>query len=87
MNESELVRMGARVVAVVDAVEKAHPEMYLDTIRRLVDVREWMVGMECLFDNLHEEEFYLATDLYLELVEIGKFLGIESRYWENLKVV
>jgi hypothetical protein len=85
MNESELIRVGARVSAAVDAVENAHPDMCSDTIRELVSVREWMVGMECLFDNLHEEEICLAADLYLELVELGKLLGIESRYWEGLK--
>jgi hypothetical protein len=81
-----MVRFGARVSAAMDAIERAHPAMRLDTIRELVRVREWMVGMECLFDNLHEDDLLLATDLYRELVEIGKFLSIEPRCWENLKV-
>jgi hypothetical protein len=87
VDKLDLVLLGERVNAAVDAVERMHPEMRLDDVKDFVRVREWKLGMECMLDNLNEKHVYLAKNLYVDLTEIGKVLGMEPHYWESLSVV
>ncbi len=85
MNKAELLQLGQRVNKAVDAVARACPEASLDIVRDLVAVREWMVGMEFLFDNLGEvADVHLEPELRVELVAIAKILRIAPVYWADM---
>jgi hypothetical protein len=80
-DEQALRDVEEKVRAAFDSVERAYPGLPLEELRDLVEVGEWKVAMECLFDNLSNDSLVLPRELYFELVGVGQLLGLNSRYW------
>jgi hypothetical protein len=58
----------------------------MDFVKELVDVNEFRLAIESACDNLNAEGIVLSPALFAELTRSCRLLGIDEKYWRDMKV-
>ena len=74
------------MLAMLQQLEAAYPEMRMDDIEGLVNVSEFKVALEILCDNIVETRGWTCpAQVHRELVALALMLKVAPDYWERMQ--
>lgn len=80
----ELLEIERRLSQLIDQFDGGLPAEQVADMKCLVDAGEPGVALENYCSQLYEYEIDVPLRVKNELAQLGRAMGIESKYWERL---